>query len=101
MVFLIHTSFSVGKLVFGLVRNAKSADFPEGNLKSLVPSNYVKIVHWQSQTARSDKKDISWSKMLGERLFFDICSPPNPTFGSKSTGYLSWMTVVTIFGVSS
>ena len=25
------TSLSVGKVAFGLVRNAKSADFPEGN----------------------------------------------------------------------
>ena len=29
----INTSFSIGKFVFGLVRNVKSADFPEGNCK--------------------------------------------------------------------
>ena len=45
------------------------------------------------------KKAIALSKILGEKLFFDISSPSTPTFGSK-IGYLSWMTVVIIFGVS-
>ena len=29
----VNTSFSVGKMAFGFVRNAKSADFPEGYCK--------------------------------------------------------------------
>ena len=33
MILSINTSSSVGKVAFGLVKNAKSEDFPEGNCK--------------------------------------------------------------------
>ena len=33
LILLINTSSSVGKVAFGLVRNAKSADFSDGNCK--------------------------------------------------------------------
>ena len=33
LILSFNTSSSVGKVAFGLVRNPKSADFPEGNCK--------------------------------------------------------------------
>ena len=33
LILSIKTSSSVGKVAFGLVKNAKSEDFPEGNCK--------------------------------------------------------------------
>ena len=36
LILSIHTSLTVGKVAFGLVRNAKSADFPEGKCKNVL-----------------------------------------------------------------
>ena len=33
LILSINTSFSMGKVAFGLVKNAKSEDFPQGNCK--------------------------------------------------------------------
>ena len=33
LILSINTSFSIGEIAFGLVKNTKSEDFPEGNCK--------------------------------------------------------------------
>ena len=38
---------------------------------------------WKAKLQGVSKTDVSWSKILGERLFFNISFPSNPTFGSK------------------
>ena len=66
LILSINTSFSVGKIALGLVRNAKNADFLEGNCKiakDRLVSKYAPHMALSFMNSKMSFIIVSWSQL--------------------------------------